>query len=164
MKDTVVPVTFLTEHHAMKVYCGVTHYLTSALDGGKWSASRPGRFTLRERAPGTHWIGGWVGPRAVLDAVLKRKIPNSRWECNPRTPIVQPVAQRYTDWDNTALHRYALLAQISWSKSIQWGSYPTARILILQIWNHGTDFDKTGYWGLFQKFSSEFNFDPHPSV
>jgi len=26
------------------------------------------RFTPRERAPGTHWIGGWVDPRAVLDA------------------------------------------------------------------------------------------------
>jgi hypothetical protein len=46
--------------------------LTSALDGGEWSASRPGRFTPRERAPGTRWIGGWVGPRAVLDAVVKR--------------------------------------------------------------------------------------------
>jgi hypothetical protein len=32
-------------------------------------ASRPGRFTPRERAPGTCWIGGWVGPRAGLDAV-----------------------------------------------------------------------------------------------
>jgi hypothetical protein len=28
--------------------------LTSALDGGEWSASHPGRFTPRERAPGTH--------------------------------------------------------------------------------------------------------------
>jgi len=44
--------------------------LTSALDGGEWSASRPGRFTPRERARGTYWIGGWVGPRAVLDAVV----------------------------------------------------------------------------------------------
>jgi hypothetical protein len=49
--------------------------LISALDGGEWSASRLGRFTPRERAPGTRWIGGWVGPRAVLDAVAKRKIP-----------------------------------------------------------------------------------------
>jgi hypothetical protein len=72
--------------------------LTSALDGGEWSASRPGRFTPRERAPGTHWIGGWVGPRAVLDAVVKRKIPTSHWESNPRTSIVQPVAQHYTTW------------------------------------------------------------------
>jgi hypothetical protein len=26
-----------------------------------------------ERAAGTHWIGGWVGPRAGLDAVEKRR-------------------------------------------------------------------------------------------
>jgi hypothetical protein len=25
-----------------------------------------------EGAPGTHWIGGWVDPRAGLDAVEKR--------------------------------------------------------------------------------------------
>jgi hypothetical protein len=67
------------------------------------SASRPGRFAPRERAPGTDWIGGWVGPRAVLDAVVKKKIPNLRRKSNPRTPIVQPVAQRYTDWAIAAL-------------------------------------------------------------
>jgi hypothetical protein len=33
-----------------------------------------------------------MGPRAVLDAVVKRKIPSPRRESNPRTPIVQPVA------------------------------------------------------------------------
>jgi hypothetical protein len=32
-----------------------------------------------------------VGPRAVLDAVVKRKFPSPRRESNPRTPIVQPV-------------------------------------------------------------------------
>jgi hypothetical protein len=50
-----------------------------------------------ERAPGTHWIGGWVGPGAVLGVVVKRKILSPRRELKPRTPIVQPVAQRYTD-------------------------------------------------------------------
>jgi hypothetical protein len=75
-----------------------THSLTSAIDGGEWSASRPGRSTRRETAPSTHWLGGWVGSRAVLDAVVKRKIRSTRRESNPRTPIVQPVAQRYTDW------------------------------------------------------------------
>jgi len=44
-KCKVVPVLFLTEHHAMK-----------ALDGSEWSASCHGRFTSKERAPGTHWI------------------------------------------------------------------------------------------------------------
>jgi hypothetical protein len=91
-----LPLCSLTEHHAMKVYWGVKvqrhAFLTSALDGGEWLASRPGRFTLRERAPATHWIGGWMGSRAVLDPVVKRKVPSPRRDSNPRTPIVQPVA------------------------------------------------------------------------
>jgi hypothetical protein len=49
------------------------------------------------KTPGTHWIGGWVGPIAVLDGVVKRKIPSPRWESNLRTPIVQPITQHYTD-------------------------------------------------------------------
>jgi hypothetical protein len=57
----------------------------------------PGCFTPSERVPGTHWIGGWVGSRAVLGMVVKRKIPSPRQESNPRTLIVQPVAQCYTD-------------------------------------------------------------------
>jgi hypothetical protein len=80
-----------------------THSLTSALDGSECSASRPGRFTPRERASGTHWVGGWVGLRAVLDAVVKRKIPSPHQESNPRNLMVQSVAQRYTDWAITGL-------------------------------------------------------------
>jgi hypothetical protein len=49
------------------------------------------------RALGTHWIGGRLGHRAILDMVVKRKIPSPHWELNPRTLIVQPVAQHYTD-------------------------------------------------------------------
>jgi len=36
-----------------------------------------------ERAPGTHWIGGWVDCTASLNAVEKRKIPSLHWELNP---------------------------------------------------------------------------------
>jgi hypothetical protein len=43
-----------------------------------------------------------VGPRVVPKAV-KKNIPSSRRESNPRTPIAQPVAQGYTDWAITAL-------------------------------------------------------------
>jgi hypothetical protein len=79
-----------------------TNSFTSTLDGDVWPASRPGRFTPKETAPCTHCIGGWVGTRIVLDAVVKRKIPSPRRESNPRIPIVQPTAQRYTDCDITA--------------------------------------------------------------
>jgi hypothetical protein len=64
-------------HYAMKAYGGVDviHvFLTSTLVGAEQSASRPGRFTPGERAPGTHWIGSWVGPRAGLDDVEARII------------------------------------------------------------------------------------------
>jgi hypothetical protein len=74
------------------------HSLTSPLEGGEWSASRPGRFTPKEQALGTHWIGGWVGLRAILDMVVKRKIPSLHWELNPRTPITQPISQCCIDW------------------------------------------------------------------
>jgi hypothetical protein len=123
----------LTKHHAMKAYWewryNSTHSLTSALGGGGWSASRPGRLTLRGRDPGTHWTGGWVGPRTVLDAVGKRKIPSPRRKSNPRTPIVQPVAHRYTDWAITDLyvspniifkwffHRSSLQNRLLWYKT-----------------------------------------------
>jgi hypothetical protein len=78
-----VSLCFLTKHHAMKAYWGEwmyssTHSLTSALDG----------------APGTHWIGGWVGPRAVLDAVVKRKIPSTRRESNPDRPACSQALYR----------------------------------------------------------------------
>jgi hypothetical protein len=62
------------------------HSLTLALDGGEWSASCPSPLTPRERALGTHWIGGWVGPRASLDMVLKRKIPKPHQDLNPAHP------------------------------------------------------------------------------
>jgi hypothetical protein len=61
----------------MKAYGGVDVYihifLTSALVGGEWSASRPCRFTSGQRAPSTHYIGDWVGPSAGLVDVKKRK-------------------------------------------------------------------------------------------
>jgi hypothetical protein len=79
----------ITEHHAIKAYWGsagiAPRILTSVLDGVEWSASRPGRFIPRERAPSTHWIGGWVGPRAGLDAVVKIRIPSPCQDSNPRS-------------------------------------------------------------------------------
>jgi hypothetical protein len=65
-------------------------FLTSALVGGEWSTSRPVRFNSRERAPGTHWMRGWVDLRAGLDDLEKRKLlilPGLELR-----PLGQPVA------------------------------------------------------------------------
>ena len=47
--------------------------MTAVLEGGPWSAARPGRILPRERT-GTHFTGDWVGPRAGLDG---RKISST---------------------------------------------------------------------------------------
>jgi hypothetical protein len=48
------------------------------------------RLTSGERAPGTHWAGGWVDPKAGQDVMENQ---------TSLTPAaVQPVARCYTDW------------------------------------------------------------------
>jgi hypothetical protein len=39
-----------------------------------WMEASGQSYPRGERAPGNHWIGGWVGPRAGLDSAEKRKI------------------------------------------------------------------------------------------
>jgi hypothetical protein len=48
-------------------------FLTSALAGGEWLASRSCRFTSGERTADILWIGCWVDLRTGLDDVDKRK-------------------------------------------------------------------------------------------
>jgi hypothetical protein len=54
---------------------GITAPLTLALDKCELSASHTCCFTPGKRPSGTHRTGGWVGPRASLEAVEKKKIP-----------------------------------------------------------------------------------------
>jgi hypothetical protein len=60
----------------MKTYLGVEvklrAFISSALDLGEYGQVHPsGKNT------GTHCIGDWVGHRAGLDAVVKKKFPAS---------------------------------------------------------------------------------------
>jgi hypothetical protein len=40
-----------------------------------------------ERTPSTHWTGGWVGPRASLDAEARGKILCLCQGLNPGCPV-----------------------------------------------------------------------------
>jgi hypothetical protein len=69
-------------------------FLTLAVYGGEWSASRPCRFNLGERSSSIHWIGSWLGSRAGRRYGEEKNI-------NPagnQTPAVQTLVRRYTDW------------------------------------------------------------------
>jgi hypothetical protein len=67
-------------------------FLTSAPDGGEWSASRPCGLTPGYTARRTHWIGSWVGPRAGVDSMKKRKIYFPCRKSNPSHPAHGLVA------------------------------------------------------------------------
>jgi hypothetical protein len=50
----------------------------------------------RGKSPGTHWIGGCVGPRAGLDDV--KKILDPTGTRNVTHQSLQPAASHYTDY------------------------------------------------------------------
>jgi hypothetical protein len=77
-------------------------FMILALDEGEWSPSRPGNFTTRDRGPSTHWIGGWVGLEASLDAVECRK--KSLAPARSLTLDTQPIAHCCTDWAILAVY------------------------------------------------------------
>jgi hypothetical protein len=66
------------------------HFLTSPLDGGEWSASRPGRalppVPIVQEA-------GWA-PEPIWTQRLEEK---SSAFVGDRTPVVQSVVSHYTD-------------------------------------------------------------------
>jgi hypothetical protein len=82
----------------------------------------PGRFTPRERAPGTHWIGGWLGPRAGLDIVTKRKIPSPCRESNPDHPLGRVLQKLLLKYSRSSLPFMFTRARhwfLYWARCIQ---------------------------------------------
>jgi hypothetical protein len=51
----------------------LSSFLTSTVDGGKWTILRPPATSSGGKHPNTHYRGEWVGARAGLDALKKRK-------------------------------------------------------------------------------------------
>jgi hypothetical protein len=73
----------------------------------RWVVSfTAGRFTPRERAPGTHCIGGSVKPRdrSGRDGEEKNSEPLQGLEA----PILQPLGQRYTTELSRLLHTFLI--------------------------------------------------------
>ena len=82
--------------------------MTTALEWGLyavcswgWVVNTKPRPLYPRKRPGTHWVGGWVGPRDGLDWCGKSHPPPG---FDPWT--VHPIECRYTDWV-IAVHRQA---------------------------------------------------------
>jgi hypothetical protein len=74
--------------------CSSYSFLTSALDGGECSASRPSHTLTLGKDPGTHWVGGWVGLRAGLNTETRGKTFAS---VRDETLAIESVVRHYID-------------------------------------------------------------------
>jgi hypothetical protein len=74
-------------------------FSTSVLDGGEWSASRPGRALAPGKGPPVPIVleAGWA-PEPVCTQRVEEKSFRLCWGSNLDRPLVQPVARHYTDW------------------------------------------------------------------
>jgi hypothetical protein len=97
--------------------------------GGEWSVSLPGRFTPRGRTPGTR-RGGWVGSRAILDAVVKRKIPRHSRDSN-YLPIIQPVAERSITELSWSCYKVCRIAKFTYH-DVHMVRFNTVELIIFQ--------------------------------
>jgi hypothetical protein len=83
--------------------------------GTKWgwvvSVTPWPRFTPGERTPGTHWIGGSVGPRAGLDAGARRKILCLCRGSNPGLPVRSQTLYCLSYHTLLTSHQYILLLE-----------------------------------------------------
>jgi hypothetical protein len=70
----------------------------------RWDISfAPRQLYPQEKCP-SHPLDRRLGePQSRSGRGCEEKIPSPRRDSNSRTPIVQPVAERYTDWAITAL-------------------------------------------------------------
>ena len=80
--------------HAVESYGGVRFQVhsfgTMLLSGSELSALRIACFTPRRVVPRTHWKGGWVDPRAILDALekLNLQLPGIKLQFAHVQPVV----------------------------------------------------------------------------
>jgi hypothetical protein len=73
-------------------------FFTSALAGGEWSTSRPGRFTPGEKAPGTHSLDRKLGgSQSRLGRCGDEKTPDPTGTRTLALSVIHPVASRYME-------------------------------------------------------------------
>jgi hypothetical protein len=76
--------------------------MTSPLERGEWSASRPGRALFPGKGPRYPLDRRLGGPRSSLGTKVRDKILLPLPGSNLDRPVVQSVARHYTDWATPA--------------------------------------------------------------
>jgi hypothetical protein len=91
----------------MKAYWGVEVEVHSFFDlGARWRcvvSFTPRPLSPQGKSPWYPMYRRLDGPQSRSGRGGEEKNSHPHRESNPRTPIIQPVAHRYTDWAITAL-------------------------------------------------------------
>jgi hypothetical protein len=67
---------------------------STILDNSTWQLWSPATIPLGETISGTHWTGGWVGPRDGLNAMLALVMNWNLNSCHPLTVLTKlPLSQ-----------------------------------------------------------------------
>jgi hypothetical protein len=130
--------------------------MTSALDGVNGQRHAPVELYPRERSPGTHWIGGWVGLRADVDTEARGKFFRFCRGSNLDRAVVLSVVRHYI---LTELPRLPLRSvgnknvAYKFGVSIQWHASRTQisskSVHLFSSWNMQTDGQNQHYICLF---------------
>jgi hypothetical protein len=92
------------------------------------------RFYPRGTEPRTHWIGGWVGPRAGLGTEVRGNIFCLCRGSNLDRPVFQSVARHYTDWATRLPYNLLGMHNLYWTKIRAW-----LHVLYVHIWTVHAD-------------------------
>jgi hypothetical protein len=92
------PTTHLWRHRGERKYSSYP-FLTSALDSGEWSVSRPGRAVVLGRGPLVPTVQRLGGvPELVWTQRLQEKSFRLCHGSKLNRPVIQPIARHYADW------------------------------------------------------------------
>jgi hypothetical protein len=114
-----------TEAHLGERRYSSYSFLTSALEGGEWSASRPARALPPGKEPPVPTVqeAGWAPEQVWMQRVEEK----SSASIGDRTPAIQSIVRHCTDWTtlvplNTVIKRKSLIlahANKTWPKNLQ---------------------------------------------
>jgi hypothetical protein len=110
----MVPLRPIEAHLGDRRYSSYS-FLTSALEGGEWSASRPGRSLPPGKEPPVPIVqeAGWA-PEPVWRQRSEEKYSASVGDL---TPAAESVVRNYTDWVNRILSMSLLENKIAYLRS-----------------------------------------------
>jgi hypothetical protein len=118
-------------------------FLTSTLERGEWTTSRPGCF-IPGKDRGTHWTAGWVDPRGVLCGLWRRDLFRLR---NSNPGPTNPQRSHYNHYATPAPFSFNhVLITINVKKKKNYFGRDFIQCSSMYFWNKNADDKQASQW------------------